>query len=806
MSLLQRLNRGLVRFGGGGLAARIVALSLLLLLLVQAAGFGVVRSNIDRNARAQLANELRVGERVWLRLLDTQAQRLRQGAALLSADYGFRAAASSGDTATISSALDNQGARIGATVAALLDTNFEPRAVHANSDTSVTQVLHDMATSLARENGGSRIALIDGQPHQFVAVPLRAPQTIGWVVMGFPLGQVMADDMQALSGLHVALLSQPKGTGEHLTATTLRSADASIVLLQPKASTDGSLIFEGDELYVHTVPQDAAGGTMRTLLMRSVADVAAPFRQVQVVLAAITLLGVLLFALGSAWMARRVTTPLRALVGASYRLGSGDYTQALEGTARSDEIGELARAFDHMRVNIAAQEAEMRHLAFTDPLTGMPNRARFREAVREAINAAEHTSTPGAGVAVVMLDLDRFKHVNDVLGYAMGDRLLCSVAQRLTSEVVRHGDVVARLGGDEFALLLPQADEATARALAQRIADSFECALSLDDQTVDLSAGVGIACWPSHADNADDLLVRAEVAMYAAKHRHEPSLVYDLAMDSSSALNLSLLSELRRAVDDGELRLYLQPKIALRSRRLVGAEGLVRWQHPQRGMVQPMDFIPFAEQTGFVRQLTLWIFEEAARQWEHLQTHGPVRVSINLSTRDLLDLELPQKLINILKRYGAPESGFCLEITESAIMDDPARAEATLNTLRQCGFKLSIDDFGTGYSSLAYLRKLPVDELKIDRSFVLGLQSNADDAKIVRSTIDLAHNLGLSVVAEGIENEAVFAQLAALNCDEGQGYHMSRPLPVADFVAWAARWNAQHLQADEVVTEEAVAT
>jgi diguanylate cyclase (GGDEF)-like protein len=804
MTLLQRLNRALVRFGGGGLAARIVALSLLLLLLVQAAGFGMVRSNIDRNARAQLANELRVGERVWLRLLDTQAQRLRQGAALLSADFGFRAAVSSGDTATISSALDNHGARIGATVAALLDTNFAPRAVHASATTSLTDALHDMAASLARESGGNRIALIDGQPHQFVAVPLRAPQTIGWVVMGFPLGQTVADDMHALSGLHVALLSKPSGARETLTASTLRSAFATSVLLKQHAAADASLMLEGDELYVRTVPQDAAGGSMRSLLMRSVADVAAPFRQVQVVLAAITLLGVLLFALGSAWMARRVTTPLRALVGASYRLGSGDYTQALEGTQRSDEIGELARAFDHMRINIAAQEAEMRHLAFTDPLTGMPNRARFREAVLEAIATAERALTPGASVAVVMLDLDRFKHVNDVLGYAMGDRLLCSVAQRLNTEVVRHGDVVARLGGDEFALLLPEADEGTARALAQRIADSFECALTLDDQTVDLSAGVGIACWPAHADNVDDLLVRAEVAMYAAKHRHEPSLVYDLAMDSSSALNLSLLSELRRAVDDGELRLYLQPKIALHSRRLVGAEGLVRWQHPQRGLVQPMDFIPFAEQTGFVRQLTLWIFEEAARQWQHLQANGPVRISINLSTRDLLDLELPQKLNSILSRHGAPESGFCLEITESAIMDDPARAEATLNTLRQCGFKLSIDDFGTGYSSLAYLRKLPVDELKIDRSFVLGLQSNADDAKIVRSTIDLAHNLGLSVVAEGIENEAVFAQLAALNCDEGQGYHMSRPLPMADFMKWASRWNAQHLQIDKPVMEEAV--
>jgi diguanylate cyclase (GGDEF)-like protein len=803
MSLIQRLNLGLVRFGGGGLAARIVALSLLLLLLVQAAGFSVVRSNIDRNARAQLANELRVGERVWLRLLDTQAQRLRQGAALLSADYGFRAAVSSGDTATISSALDNHGARIGATVAALLDTHFEPRAVHASTTHTLNAVLHDMATSLARENGGNRIALIDGLPHQFVAVPLRAPQTIGWVVMGFPLGQAVVDDMQALSGLQVALLSKAGRASETLTATTLRSAFASSVLLQQQASADAILMLEGDELYVRTVPQDAAGGSMRSLLMRSVADVAAPFRQVQVVLAAITLLGLLLFALGSAWMARRVTTPLRALVGASYRLGRGDYTQALEGTQRSDEIGELARAFDHMRVNIATHQAEMRHLAFTDPLTGMPNRARFREVVREAIDVAKRQTTAGAGVAVVMLDLDRFKHVNDVLGYAMGDRLLCSVAQRLNTEVVRHGDVVARLGGDEFALLLPQADEATARSLAQRIADSFECALSLDDQTVDLSAGIGIACWPAHANHADDLLVHAEVAMYAAKHRHEPSVVYDPAMDSSSALNLSLLSELRRAVDAGELRLYLQPKIALNSRHVAGAEGLVRWQHPQRGLVPPMDFIPFAEQTGFVRQLTLWIFEEAARQWHGLQAHGPLRISINLSTRDLLDLELSQKLDTILRRHGVPESGFCLEITESAIMDDPARAEATLNTLSECGFKLSIDDFGTGYSSLAYLRKLPVDELKIDRSFVLGLQSNADDAKIVRSTIDLAHNLGLSVVAEGIENEAVFAQLAALNCDEGQGYHMSRPLPVSDFVKWAARWNAQHLHSEEAVSEEA---
>ena len=295
--------------------------------------------------------------------------------------------------------------------------------------------------------------------------------------------------------------------------------------------------------------------------------------------------------------------------------------------------------------------------------------------------------------------------------------------------------------------------------------------------------------------------------MYGAKRKNEVAVVYDPALDSTSALTLSLLSELRRAVDAGELRLFLQPKIALADDRLVGAEALVRWQHPQRGLLPPMAFIPFAEQTGFVRRLTLWIFEDAARQWRALQAHGPLRVSVNLSTRDLLDLELPHKLDAILQRHRAPEDGFCLEITESAIMDDPARAEATLNALSARGFKLSIDDFGTGYSSLAYLRRLPVDELKIDRSFVMAMDRDADDAKIVRSTIDLAHNLGLSVVAEGIETPGVYAQLAALECDEGQGYYMSRPVPVADFSGWARRWNERrNNRSTDLIDSEALET
>jgi len=241
-------------------------------------------------------------------------------------------------------------------------------------------------------------------------------------------------------------------------------------------------------------------------------------------------------------------------------------------------------------------------------------------------------------------------------------------------------------------------------------------------------------------------------------------------------------------VERQQLRLFLQPKIELASGRLLGAEALVRWQHPTRGLVPPMAFIPFAEQTGFVRQLTQWIFNEAARQWPLLRAVGLQRVSVNLSTRDLLDQDLLAKLQAVLQRHGAPAAAFCLEITESAIMDEPQRALAMLNGLSNAGFKLSIDDFGTGYSSLAYLKKLPVDELKIDKSFVLAMASDADDAKIVRSTIELAHNLGLTVVAEGVETADILQQLRGLQCDEAQGYFISRPMPACDMPAFAARW------------------
>ncbi|HEV2608664.1 MAG TPA: bifunctional diguanylate cyclase/phosphodiesterase, partial [Noviherbaspirillum sp.] len=430
---------------------------------------------------------------------------------------------------------------------------------------------------------------------------------------------------------------------------------------------------------------------------------------------------------------------------------------------------------------------EIGRLAYWDTLTGLPNRVQFATMLNECI---ARTREEGGECHVLMMDLDGFKNVNDVLGHAVGDALLQHVAQRLQNQIGgEYAPRVARLGGDEFATLLPRMCEDEARAVAARILKSLEVPISIDDHNIDLGAGIGIAGFPRHGETAETVLSRAEVAMYAAKTGGNEAVVYDHAIDKSSEQNLSLLGDLRRAAERREFRLYVQPKVMLDTGEVVGMEALVRWAHPEKGLIFPDSFIPFAEKSGFIRTLTQWMLDQSAALCSILEKRGfPLRVSVNISTRDLLDQDLPAKFGDILERHGVPSSRFCLEITESAIMDDPVRAQQTLERLHAMGVDLSIDDFGTGYSSLAYLKRLPVDELKIDKSFVMNMEQDADDAKIVRSTIDLGHNMGLKVVAEGLENEAVWELLARMGCDIGQGYFISRPMPAEVLPEWLVNW------------------
>jgi diguanylate cyclase (GGDEF)-like protein len=783
------------------LGARIIVLFLALLLAVQLVSFVSLRASLSSHAHRKLPTKLLEGERLLQNLLDRKAQAVTDGAQLLAADYGFREALSSNDTDTIVSVLANHGARIGATESAFLSGDFQLRATTAAHPGELAPVASHLAAQAMASGHASAIALIGGRPYQAILVPVKAPLLVGWVLMAFPLDAQLMRDMRDLSGLDLTLLS--RATPREPWAVDLTSLDrtsaselAEHAWVTP-APEEGmaSVPVQGDELGVRALPLGTEHRTdagVLALVSLSVDDAVRLPADLQVALMAITLVAIAVFAAGSVVTARRVTTPLRGLADAAERLGAGDYATPMRGLAREDEIGALSQSFERMRISVAGNQAQILRLAYRDSLTGLPNRASFRETVGSAIRDAGAEMLASGGqivVAVIMLDLNRFKHVNDVLGYSVGDQVLVGLAERLSRALARDGDVVARLSGDEFGILLRRTDAQQAHAVALRIEQSLDLPLTLGEHKVDMGAGIGIACWPQHADDDDTLLIRAEMAMYAAKRRSNGPVTYDPAIDATSVQTLTLISELRQAVDRNELRLYLQPKLALDDSRVVGAEALVRWQHPQRGLVPPVQFIPFAEQTGFIRVLTMWVFEEAARHWLALAEEGlQLSLSVNLSARDLMDLELPQKFAALLARHGVPAAAFCLEITESAIMDDPQRALATLDALSAMGFKLSIDDFGTGYSSLAYLKRLPVDELKIDQSFVRSMQSDHDDEMIVRSTIDLAHNLGIMVVAEGVETAEAWNLLRDLKCDQAQGYHMGRPMPVHEFSAWSTSW------------------
>jgi diguanylate cyclase (GGDEF)-like protein len=390
---------------------------------------------------------------------------------------------------------------------------------------------------------------------------------------------------------------------------------------------------------------------------------------------------------------------------------------------------------------------------------------------------------------VLLVDLDRFKEVNDTLGHQQGDRLLEHVARRIRAAVPEHG-LVARLGGDEFAILFEGQDlteiESAAAALLRALAEPFPLAELL----VDVGASIGIASFPVHADDATTLLQRADVAMYAAKARGSGFAFYDPADDRTSRERLGLVAELRTAIERSEIRVEFQPIVELATGRAVGAEALCRWQHPTRGLISPDVFIPLAETSGLIQPLTEYVLRNAVGHLRSWRAAGEIGVSVNLSMRSLLDEALPDMVAAVLAETGVPAAAVTLEVTESSIMSEPIRTIGIVNRLSAMGLRLSIDDFGTGYSSLSQLHRLPVDEVKVDRSFVQDLAHHREDVAIVRAIIDLGRSLGLEITAEGIEDDRTMQLLAGLGCTNGQGFHLSRPLSPALF----ARWLAAHRQ------------
>ena len=455
--------------------------------------------------------------------------------------------------------------------------------------------------------------------------------------------------------------------------------------------------------------------------------------------------------------------------------------------ANTLEARELVTAFESMRSQVRLRQMELEHQAMHDSLTGLPNRLFMR---RKMIQVIELARKANQSLALLMIDLNRFKEINDTLGHQVGDRVLREIGPRFTKQLSEY-DVLARLGGDEFAVLLPMSDDIRARQVAQKLCASLENTFNIDGQALQVGSSIGIALFPQHGFNDQALLQKADVAMYLAKEKNLGYALYDENQDEHSLWQLSLEGELKRAMEHDHLELHYQPKINCSTGKTVGVEALLRWNHPGHGLIPADEIQLLAEKTGLIKPLTKWVVERAVAQMADWRQKGiELLLSLNLSVWNLQDPRLYETVIHELRKWSVPANTLTLEITESAVMSDPEHALKTLNQLSGMGVHLSIDDFGIGFSSLQYLKKLPVNELKIDKSFVIDMLVDDNDAVIVHSTIDLAHNLGLLVTAEGVESQELFDLLQVLGSDIAQGFHMAHAMPVTELESWlfSSKW------------------
>jgi len=730
--------------------AKLVYLTVAVLVLLQAATLIAVHFAGQRTMRDSIADELRVGSRVLDRILAVRGRQLSETVRALASDYAFREAVAIGERPTITDALSNHGSRINADTVFLVSLDGHVVADTLNSRYVGKRFPLPSLLGEAQERGeAAAIATFDERPYQLVLVPVLAPRPIAWVCMGFAIDEVLLNDVSRLTSLDVSLRNPGAERGDYQ------------VLLHPLKTADGSRI--------------------EVLLQRSVAEAQRPYQRLELQIFAMSMLALIAAVIAAFFFARGVTRPLHRLSEEAQRIERGDYSTAVD-IRQHDEIGKLAGAFNRMRTGIAEREEQIRLQATHDSLTGLPNRTLFFDRLSYAIADAKRSA---GWIGMIMMDLDRFKDINDTLGHHFGDDLLIEIGRRL-NHTLRESDTVARLGGDEFAVMFAVTDPRHAEHVAQKIESALESPFVLGGVSIEIAGSMGIAIFPQHAGDAATLMKRADIAMYEAKKNHSSFAIYEPGRDEHSLRRLAILSELRHAVARDELVLHYQPKIDVGTGRAVHAEALVRWNHPVHGKLPPDEFIPLAEQSGNISMITKWVLRRAIADCGEWNASGvELTVAVNLSALDLFDAELPTYISGLLSEVGLPASKLVLELTESAVMRDPSYALRILRDLKHRGITLAIDDYGTGYSSLAHLKRLPVDELKIDKSFVLNLRNAAtDDIVIVRSTIELGHNMGLRVIAEGVENAEAWQILKTLGCDMAQGYFVSPPLPANEFRVW----------------------
>ena len=676
------------------------------------------------------------------------------------------------DGQSLISALTNLKQRSSASFVAVLDYQSDFYISSSNAFTFAHLANTPPNEGFVRLNGQG-LYLVAVTPVKFVESQANPN---AWIMIGKKVDELIGEETKSLTPFDIFFLDNQQvyaSTSSNRTLAILLSENAGDFSFRNVTSQNNDYVVKGYAL-------TDKGSDSYALYFASHRQAAyLNFENVSARIAIEIALAVLVAVGVSYFIARSISKPMKVIETAAKNIQKGDY-QTKFPLFSIPELNNLAVTFEQMQSGINQREQAIEQLAYQDSLTELPNRNAYLEKLNQMIEQDEHK----LGFAVVLIDLNRFKEINDTIGHDAGDILLKEVGLRLAAINIAEGSVF-NTGGDEFAYILPVLDSTSLKVNVEQIAKVFETPFQINGVYLDVDSGIGIACYPEHASNAQKLMQYADIALYESKAGHGEVTYYRDEFNHYSVQRLNLMSELRMAIEESHLSLFYQPKLEVASNKITSVECLVRWIHPTHGFISPDDFIPLAEQTGAIRELTKWVINEAIQQYCDWREKGiDLQMSVNISAYDLVDYQLVSLVGSLLNKHNIDASKLKIEVTESAIMKDAVQAIDTLNMLKKLGVKLSIDDFGTGYSSMSQLRDMPVDELKIDKSFVMDLPGNTGNKKIVASTVGLAHSLGLEVVAEGVETLEGLEFLKSVKVELLQGYYIAKPMNGIDATEW----------------------
>ncbi|MGH8138604.1 MAG: putative bifunctional diguanylate cyclase/phosphodiesterase [Steroidobacteraceae bacterium] len=782
----------------GSFRKRLLVLIIGLVVVTQTVTLAAVLASTAHNVEARAAEQLRSGGSFAQQLIRFRAGQLANGVAVLAADFGFREAVASGDAPTIISAATNNAQRIGADMVVLMDTRGKVLASTGAAGPERGISLDSLLSEPRRQRDQPFFMVLGNSPYQFFLAPVRTPETIAWVAMGFLVDDLLAQKMRELVGADVTLVTHANDGSARIASTLAASA-------RPVAGTGSMADADKVPLVTHIGTTDylsytqrigSRGDSVDIIVQKPMHEVLAPYRDVRDALLLIDGIALALAAVVGTLLGRSATRPIGELVRAAERIQEGRYDVAVKASG-GDEFRSLAATFNTMQKNIAEREADITYHAYHDSFTGLPNRAFAEKRLDELVGGG----TGSAPIALILIDMRNVREINASLGHRVGDDVLREAARRLRTNAAPD-DLVVRLGESQFLLMARDCSRERAPLYADQLAGVIRAGFHLAEMSLDLDVAAGVCMYPEHGNKPDDLLRRVQIAIEDADEARTQVALYRPGGDEAHRRRLKLITDLRGAIDQNALTLVYQPKVTMATRSVKSLEALVRWTHPQLGPVGPGEFVPLAERTGGARRLTSWVLGAAIRQLGEWRRAGlEVELAVNLSAPDILDTGLGDEILQMLRTHRVDSTALLLEITESAVMVDPQLAARNMQLLRIAGVRFAIDDFGTGHSSLSQLSMLPVDELKIDRSFMSHARLGSDAATIVTSTIELGHSMGLNVVAEGVEEPEAWNLLRQLGCDFAQGYLISRPLPADEVPAFVRTANQLLPASDSTVLQ-----